>query len=63
MKTLIILEKPLEQEEMLKVMEQASARHLHMISNNRGEIRLCSIIPQGWKAHRVTVKPSKQVAA
>lgn len=62
MDNLIILEKPLDEATMLEIRQQAITRQLHMITNSRGDIRLCSMILPGWKQHRVNIKPLREAA-
>lgn len=59
----IIITEPVPSEaELLQIMQQANARHLHLITDGK-QSRLCSIIPPGWRLHRVSFKPAQQVAA
>ncbi|MGY1490750.1 hypothetical protein ACW4YW_15190 [Methylobacillus pratensis] len=62
MGNLIIIETPLAEATMLDILQQANARHLHLITNQHGDIRLCSMIPSRWKPHRINIKPQGAAA-
>lgn len=56
------IETPPSEATMLEILQQANARHLQLIRNSRGDLRLCSIIPPGWKPHRINIKPQQAAA-
>lgn len=62
MATIIITESVPSEAALLQIMQQAKARHLHLITDGK-QSRLCSIIPPGWKRHNVSFKQAQQVAA
>jgi hypothetical protein len=50
-----------DEAQLLTIMKQAAANHLHLITNG-SVCRLCSIVPNGWRKVTAMIKQQPEAA-
>jgi hypothetical protein len=61
MSTVITMSTVPDEAELLSIMKEAAASHLHLITNGR-VCRLCSIVPNGWRKVAAGFKQQPEAA-